>query len=139
MCQHELILREFAVRIGVAVQAAVRWLVAVASSVVAFLVVAVPWAVLSDGGNDPWDVIGPVAGVVAAGVLAALGWWASQAGGSGMRRVRQAARGHGGIRQTGGSHGVGPGAPGGAVREDVRQRARSDGSGDIDQVGGNRA
>lgn len=118
---------------------AVRWLVAVAGSVGAFLVVAVPWAILSDGGDDPWDVIGPVAGVVAAGVLAALGWWASQTGGGGTRRVRQSARGGGRIRQTGGSHGTGPGTSGGAVHEDVRQKARNDGSGDIDQVGGNRA
>ncbi|MGI3203060.1 hypothetical protein ACRJ4W_41475 [Streptomyces sp. GLT-R25] len=113
-----------------------RWLVAVAGSLVAFAVVAVPWAVLSNGGDDPWDVIAPVAGVVAAGVLAALGWWASQAGGSGTRRVRQSARGRGGIRQTGGS--VGGGAPSGAVGEDVRQKARGDGGGDIDQVGGDR-
>lgn len=119
--------------------AAVRWLVAVAGSAGAFLAVAVPWAVLSDGGDDPWDVIAPVAGVVAAGALAALGWWASQAGGAGTRRVRQSARGGGSIKQTGGSHVTGAGSPGGAVREDVRQRARSDGLGDIDQVGGNRA
>lgn len=117
----------------------VRWLVAVAGSVVAFLAVAVPWAVLSEESDDPWDVIGPVAGVVAAGVLAALGWWASQAGGCGTRRVRQSARGRGGVRQTGGSHGAGIGASEGAVPEDVRQKARSDGSGDIDQVGGSRA
>ncbi|MFJ4577839.1 hypothetical protein [Streptomyces echinatus] len=115
------------------VQAAVRWLVAVAGSLVAFAAVAVPWAVLS--GDDPWDVIGPVAGVVAAGVLAALGWWAAQAGGSGTRRVRQFARGRGGVRQTGGS--VGSGAP--AAATDVWQRARSDGGGDIDQVGGDRS
>jgi len=121
---------------GASVQAAVRWAVAVTGSCVAFAVVAVPWAWLSDGGNDPWDVIGPVAGVVAAGVLAALGWWASQAGGSGGRQVRQSARGRGGVRQTGGS--VGTGAPVGAAREEVRQKARSDGNGDIDQVGGNR-
>lgn len=119
--------------------AAVRWLVAVVGSIGAFLAVSVPWAVLSDGGDDPWDVIGPVAGVVAAGVLAALGWWASQAGGAGTRRVRQSARGGGRIKQTGGSHGTGAGSPGGAVREDVRQKARSNGNGDIDQVGGNRA
>ncbi|MGI5197054.1 hypothetical protein ACQEVY_26045 [Streptomyces sp. CA-288835] len=122
---------------GASVQAAVRWLVAVAGSLVAFVAVAVPWAVLSDGGDDPWDVIGPVAGVVAAGALAALGWWASQADGSGTRRVRQSARGRGGIRQTGGS--VGGGGPVGAARADVRQKARSDGSGDIDQVGGDRS
>jgi hypothetical protein len=121
------------------VQATVRWLVAVAGSLGAFLAVAVPWAVLWDGGDDPWDVIGPVAGVAAAGTLAALGWWASQAGGAGVRRVRQSARGRGAIWQTGGSHGAGAGAQSGAVREDVRQKARSDGSGDIDQVGGNRA
>ncbi|WP_328839158.1 hypothetical protein [Streptomyces europaeiscabiei] len=123
---------------GVGVRAVVRWLVAVTGSVVAFVAVAVPWAVLSGGGDDPWDVIGPVAGVVAAGVLAALGWWASQASGSGSRWVRQSARGRGGIRQTGGSQGAGRGAPGGVGREDVRQKARSDGSGDIDQVGGSR-
>ncbi|MFJ9251101.1 hypothetical protein [Streptomyces sp. NPDC101776] len=118
---------------------AVRWLVAVVGSVGAFLVVAVPWSVLSDGGDDPWDVIGPVAGVVAAGVLAALGWWASQASGAGSRRVRQSARGGGRIKQTGGGHGTGAGVTGGSVREDVRQKARSDGDGDIDQVGGDRA
>ncbi|MEU9333292.1 hypothetical protein AB0D49_09020 [Streptomyces sp. NPDC048290] len=114
--------------------AAVRWLVAVVGSAAAFAVVAVPWAVLVDGGSDPWDVIGPVAGLVAAGTLAALGWWAAQGGGT--RRVRQSARGRGGIRQTGGNAGVpGPGSGGSA---DVRQRARSDGPGDIDQVGGDR-
>ncbi len=125
-----------ALGVGMDGRAVMRWLVTVAGSVGAFFVVAVPWAVLSDGGNDPWEVIGPVAGVVAAGALAALGWWA-QAGGSGMRRVRQAARGRGGIRQTGGS--TGAGAPAGVAGEDVRQKARSDGSGDIDQVGGNRS
>lgn len=91
------------------------------------------------GGDDPWDVIAPVAGVAAAGVLAALGWWASQTGGAGVRRVRQSARGAGRIRQTGGSQGTGAGAPGAAARWDVRQKARSDGTGDIDQVGGDRA
>lgn len=114
-------------------------MVAVAGSALAFAVVAVPWAVLSKGGDDPWDVIAPVAGVVAAGVLAALGWWASQAGGAGVRRVRQSARGGGRITQTGGSMGAGTASSGAAVREDVRQKARSDGTGDIDQVGGNRA
>lgn len=122
---------------GCVVRAAVRWLVAVVGSTLAFAVVAVPWAMLSKGGDDPWDVIGPVAGVVAAGVLAALGWWASQAGGAGSRRVRQSARGGGRIRQTGGSQGAGAGS-GGAAPEDVRQKARSDGTGDIDQVGGSR-
>lgn len=119
--------------------AAVRWVWAVAGSAVAFAVVAVPWAALSDGGDDPWDVIGPVAGVVAAGVLAALGWWASQASGGQLRRVRQEARGSGNVRQTGGSQGTGSGTPGPAGRVEVRQRARSDGPGDIDQVGGDRA
>ncbi|MGW1670646.1 hypothetical protein [Streptomyces sp. NPDC002324] len=113
-------------------------MLAVGGSALAFAVVAVPWAVLSEG-DDPWDVIAPVAGVVAAGVLAALGWWASQAGGAGVRRVRQSARGGGRITQTGGSTGAGAASPGAAVREDVRQKARSDGTGDIDQVGGNRA
>ncbi|NKY12830.1 hypothetical protein HGA06_01225 [Streptomyces somaliensis DSM 40738] len=116
-----------------------RWLVAVVGSALAFAVVAVPWAVLSKGGRDPWEVIAPVASVVAAGVLAALVWWASQAGGAGARRVRQSARGGGNIWQTGGSRGAGAGSPGAVVREDVRQKARSDGTGDIDQVGGNRA
>ncbi|MZE78199.1 hypothetical protein [Streptomyces xinghaiensis] len=120
-------------------QTALRWLVAVVGSAAAFAAVAVPWAVLSKGGGDPWDVIGPVAGLVAAGVLAALGWWASQAGEVGGRRVRQSARGGGRITQTGGSAGTGAGSPGAAVREDVRQKARSNGTGDIDQVGGNRA
>ncbi|MFF9277576.1 hypothetical protein [Streptomyces griseosporeus] len=107
-----------------------------AASVLAFFVVAVPWAVLSDGGDDPWEVIGPVAGVVAAGVLAALGWWASQAGGGATRTVRQSARGRGSgtIRQTAGNAG---GTPGLARPENVRQKAR--GGGDIDQVGGDRA
>lgn len=120
-------------------RAFLRWLVAVAGSALAFAGVAVPWAVLAEGGDDPWDVIGPVAGVVAAGVLAALGWWASQAGGAGSRRVRQSARGGGRIRQTGGSQGARTGTPGAVVGEDVRQKARSDGAGDIDQVGGDRA
>lgn len=123
---------------GVGVQAALRWLVAVVGSALAFAGVAVPWAVLKEGGDDPWDVIGPVAGVVAAGVLAALGWWASQASETGTRRVRQSARGKGRIRQTGGSQGAGTRTPGAGVREDLRQKARSDGAGDIDQVGGDR-
>ncbi|MFJ7044159.1 hypothetical protein ACIQVC_12255 [Streptomyces sp. NPDC101112] len=113
-------------------------MLAVVGSALAFAVVAVPWAVLSEG-DDPWDVIAPVAGVVAAGVLAALGWWASQAGGAGMRRrVRQSARGGGRITQTGGNMGTGAASSGTAVSEDVRQKARSDGRGKIDQVGGNR-
>ncbi|MFF9377902.1 hypothetical protein ACF1BB_25595 [Streptomyces griseoluteus] len=82
--------------------AALRWVVAVVASVAAFFAVAVPWAVLSSGGSDPWEVIGPVAGVVAAGVLAALGWWASQAaaagGGGSVRTVRQSAQARGNIR-----------------------------------------
>ncbi|MFE0363687.1 hypothetical protein [Streptomyces griseoaurantiacus] len=119
-------------------QTALRWLAAVAGSILAFAVVAVPWAVLSEGADDPWDVIGPVAGVAAAGVLAALGWWASQASGTGARRVRQSARGGGRITQTAGSTGAGTGSPAAAMGEDVRQKARSDGTGDIDQVGGNR-
>ncbi|MEV7285579.1 hypothetical protein AB0O01_13600 [Streptomyces sp. NPDC093252] len=129
--------------------AVVRWLVAVVGSAAAFAVVAVPWAVLVEGGDDPWDVIGPVAGVAAAGTLAALGWWASQAtGGPGVRRVRrvrrvrQSARGGGRIRQTGGSAGTsgstGSGSTGSSGPTDIRQRARSNGSGDIDQVGGDR-
>ncbi|MFK4224164.1 hypothetical protein [Streptomyces sp. NPDC019890] len=125
-------------------QAVVRWLAAVGGSVVAFCAVAVPWGVLSDGGDDPWDVIGPVAGVLAAGVLAALGWWASQAGTSpagegASRRVRQSARGRGNITQTGGDQGVQGGSRRRPVREDVRQKARSDGNGGINQVGGDRA
>ncbi|QPP07685.1 hypothetical protein G4Z16_16235 [Streptomyces bathyalis] len=119
-----------------------RWLAAVAGSTMGFLVVSVPWALLSEGGDDPWDVIGPVAGVVAAGVLAALGSWASQAGasppgGSAVRRVRQSARGRGSVTQTGGDHGAGSAARRRPGREDVRQKAR--GGGDIDQVGGDRA
>ncbi len=124
-------------------QAVVRWLVAVGGSVVAFFAVAVPWAVLSNGGNDPWDVIGPVSGVVAAGVLAGLGWWAqagaSRAGSAEGRRVRQSARGGGNITQTGGDHGSGGGRRARPAREDVRQKAHGTGNGDIDQVGGNRA
>ncbi|MET8805540.1 hypothetical protein [Streptomyces sp. NPDC004546] len=123
-------------------QAVVRWFVAVAASVLAFFVVAVPWAVLSHGGKDPWEVIGPVAGVVAAGVLAAVGWWASQAstaptGASSMREVRQSARGQGNITQTGGDRDGVPAGRRRVGRESIRQKAR--GGGDIDQVGGNRA
>ncbi|MGJ5759594.1 hypothetical protein [Streptomyces galbus] len=126
---------------GDAVHAVVRWLVAVASSVLAFFVVAVPWAMVSGGGKDPWEVIGPVAGVVAAGVLAAVGWWAAQAGAapagaSPTRTVRQSARGQGNVTQTGGDRG-GAAASRRVRRESVRQKAR--GGGDIDQVGGNRA
>ncbi|MFD8302988.1 hypothetical protein ACFV29_11655 [Streptomyces sp. NPDC059690] len=84
-------------------------------------------------------MIAPVAGVVATGVLAALGWWASQANGTGVRRVRQSARGGGRITQTGGSTGASAASPGAVASEDVRQKARSDGTGDVDQVGGNRA
>lgn len=120
-------------------QAALRWLAAVTGSALTFAVVAMPWAALSKGGDDPWDVIGPVAGLAAAGVLAALGWWASQASGTGTRRVRQSARGGGRITQTGGSTGAGARSSGGVMGEDVRQRARSNGAGDIDQVGGDRA
>ncbi|MFE0731784.1 hypothetical protein ACFW2X_26745 [Streptomyces antibioticus] len=120
---------------------AVRWVVAVVASVLAFFAVAVPWAVLSPGGHDPWEVIGPVAGVVAAGVLAALSWWASQAGtpagGGTDRLVRQSARARGNVTQTAGNRGV-PGAPRRRLgRERVRQKAR--GGGDVDQVGGDRA
>ncbi|MCI3240891.1 hypothetical protein [Streptomyces spinosisporus] len=83
-----------------------------------------------------------MAGVVAAGVLAALGWWATQAagagqGGAGIRRVRQSARGTGNITQTGGDRGTGAGRRRRLSEEDVRQKARGDG--DIDQVGGDRA
>ncbi|MFJ7050047.1 hypothetical protein ACIQVC_42570 [Streptomyces sp. NPDC101112] len=122
-------------------QAAVRWLAAVAASVLAFFIVAVPWATLSNGGKDPWEVIGPVAGVVAAGVLAAVGWWASKAGtapvgASTTRMVRQSARGQGNVTQTGGDRG-GAAAARRAREESIRQKAR--GGGDIDQVGGNRA
>ncbi|MFF1397511.1 hypothetical protein ACFVZD_27320 [Streptomyces sp. NPDC058287] len=124
--------------------AVLRWLTAVVGSLAAFFLVAAPWAVLSQGGEDPWDVIGPVAGVVAAGVLAALGWWASQAGGAGtaggeVRRVRQSARGGGSITQTAGDHGTGARARRRLAREDVRQKARGKGAGNIDQTGGDRA
>ncbi|SBT96015.1 hypothetical protein GA0115233_12153, partial [Streptomyces sp. DI166] len=120
-----------------------RWAVAVVGSVMAFFAVAVPWAVVSEGGDDPWDVIGPVAGVVAAGVLAALGFWSAQgAGATGARRVttlhvRQSARGRGGIKQTGRDHGAGARSRR-PEHMDVRQRARGDGTGDIDQVGDSR-
>lgn len=122
-------------------QVVVRWCVAVIGSVLAFFVVAVPWAALSKGGHDPWDVIGPVAGVVAAGVLAGLGWWAAQAGAPGTgndttRRVRQSGKGRGKVTQTAGDRGAVPGARRRFRREDVRQKAR--GGGDIDQVGGDR-
>ncbi|MET7712230.1 hypothetical protein [Streptomyces sp. NPDC005407] len=88
-----------------------------------------------------------MAGVVAAGVLAALGWWASQAGtpavstpavgSSPTRQVRQSARGQGNITQTAGDRGAVPPARRRLLRESIRQKAR--GGGDIDQVGGNRA
>ncbi|WP_381552881.1 hypothetical protein [Streptomyces eurythermus] len=121
--------------------AALRWVVAVVASVAAFFAVAVPWAVLSSGGHDPWEVIGPVAGVVAAGVLAALGWWASQTGASAsggpVRTVRQSVRAKGNIRQTAGSHGVSGRTGRRPMRESVRQKGR--GGGDVDQVGGDRA
>ncbi|MER7924879.1 hypothetical protein ABTY96_17410 [Streptomyces sp. NPDC096057] len=121
--------------------AALRWVVAVVASVAAFFVVAVPWAVLSSGGHDPWEVIGPVGGVVAAGVLAALGWWASQAsapvGGGPKRTVRQSARAKGNIRQTAGSDGAVGRAGRRPMRQSIRQKGR--GGGDVDQVGGDRA
>lgn len=121
--------------------AAVRWVVAVVASVAAFFAVAVPWAVLSSGGHDPWEVIGPVGGVVAAGVLAALGWWASQTGtpaGAGPERtVRQSARAKGNIRQTAGHLGAVDRTGRRPVRESIRQKGR--GGGDVDQVGGDRA
>jgi len=120
--------------------AALRWVVAVVTSVVAFFAVAVPWAVLSPGGDDPWDVIGPVAGVAAAGVLAALGWWVSQAaahgGGGPVRRVRQSARAEGRVKQTAGNHGAPARSGRRPLRENIRQKAR--GGGDVDQVAGDR-
>lgn len=122
--------------------AALRWFMAVTGSVAAFFLVAVPWTLLSTGGDDPWDVIGPVAGVVAAGVLAALGWWASQAAGvagGGVRRVRQSARGGGDITQIAGDHGNAGGTRRRLVREDVRQKARGESRGNINQTGGNRS
>jgi hypothetical protein len=121
---------------------------AITASVAAFILVAAPWALLSAGADDPWDVIGPVAGVVSAGVLAALGWWASQAGSAGpqsgtstteVRRVRQSARGGGSITQTAGDHGPTTGSRRRPAREDIRQRARSKGTGNINQTGGNRS
>ncbi|MFD4140307.1 hypothetical protein [Streptomyces sp. NPDC058572] len=121
--------------------AVLRWGAAVVASMAAFFAVAVPWAVLAGGGDDPWDVIGPVAGVVAAGVLAALGWWASQAGSSGggapARTVRQSARAEGSVKQTAGNHGTGGRAGRRPVRENIRQKAR--GGGDVDQVAGDRS
>ncbi|MEU6812982.1 hypothetical protein ABZ920_29185 [Streptomyces sp. NPDC046831] len=121
--------------------AAVRWVVAVVASVAAFFAVAVPWAVLSSGRHDPWDVIGPVGGVVAAGVLAALGWWASQAGapagGGPERTVRQSARAEGNVRQTAGNDRAVGRAGRRPMREKIRQKGR--GGGDVDQVGGDRA
>ncbi|WP_145968879.1 hypothetical protein [Streptomyces hyaluromycini] len=121
--------------------AALRWVVAVVASVAAFFAVAVPWAVLSSGGHDPWEVIGPVAGVVAAGVLAALGWWASQTGtpaGRGPERtVRQSARAKGNIKQTAGNHSAAGRTGRRPMRENIRQKAR--GGGDVDQAGGDRA
>ncbi|MBK3587699.1 MULTISPECIES: hypothetical protein [Streptomyces] len=126
---------------GVAMAMVLRWVVAVVGSVAAFFAVAVPWAVLSPGGDDPWEVIGPVGGVVAAGVLAALGWWASRtnvSASSGSRRtVRQSARAKGNVRQTSGNRGVPGGTGGRPVRESIRQKAR--GGGDVDQVGGDRS
>jgi hypothetical protein len=120
--------------------AALRWVVAVVASVTAFFAVAAPWALLSSGGHDPWEVIGPVAGVVAAGVLAALGWWASQAStraGGPERTVRQSARAKGNIRQTAGNTGAVGRAGRRPMRESIRQKGR--GGGDVDQVGGDRA
>ncbi|MFI9317397.1 hypothetical protein ACIG0B_29535 [Streptomyces althioticus] len=121
--------------------AALRWVVAVVASVAAFFAVAVPWSVLSAGGDDPWDVIGPVAGVVAAGVLAALGWWASQTGAPGgdgpVRRVRQSARATGKVKQTAGSHGTPTRSGRRPLRESIWQKAR--GGGDVDQVAGDRS
>jgi hypothetical protein len=118
-----------------------RWFVAVVASAAAFFAVAVPWAVLSRGGNDPWDVIAPVAGVVAAGVLAALSWWASHAAASGTgnseRTVRQSARAKGAVKQTAGNLGRAGSAGSRPVRETIRQRAH--GGGDVDQVAGDRS
>ncbi|MCK1812781.1 hypothetical protein MTQ13_00550 [Streptomyces sp. XM4011] len=115
-------------------------MLAVAGSAAGFGVVAVPWAAATGWGGAPWEVIGPVACVVAAGVLAALGWWATQVSpaepGGGVRRVRQTARSSGGIiRQTAGNQGAGTRRRRPA-REDIRQTARGDG--DIDQVAGDR-
>lgn len=121
--------------------ATLRWVVAVVASVAAFFAVAVPWSVLSTGGNDPWDVIGPVAGVIAAGVLAAVGWWASQATASGgnrpVRRVRQSARAKGNVKQTAGGHGASARSGRRPQWESIRQKARS--GGDVDQVAGDRS
>ncbi|MFE5812752.1 hypothetical protein ACFQ6S_04915 [Streptomyces sp. NPDC056479] len=125
---------------GRGMAAVLRWLVAVVASVAAFFAVAVPWAVLSSGGGDPWEVIGPVAGVVAAGVLAGVGWWASQTGAPGgtgpVRTVRQSAHTKGNVRQTAGSIGASGRAGRRPMRESIRQKGR--GGGDVDQVGGDR-
>ncbi|MFF3710279.1 hypothetical protein [Streptomyces phaeochromogenes] len=111
---------------------AVRWILAVAASVLVFFLIAVPWAFLVPGGDDPWDVIAPVAGVAAAGVLAGLGWWATQ-GGSGSVYQSAETTGTGDIEQIGGSRG----GTAGPSPASVRQKAK--GGGNINQVGGNRS
>ncbi|WP_158708108.1 hypothetical protein [Streptomyces sp. NRRL F-2890] len=115
-------------------------MLAVTGSLAGFGAMALPWAAATGWGRAPWEVIGPAAGVVATGVLAALGWWATQASppgpGGGVRRVRQTARSRGrNIRQTAGSQCTIRGSRRPA-HEDIRQTARGDG--DIDQVAGDR-
>jgi hypothetical protein len=79
--------------------------------------------------------------VIAAGVLAALGRWASQPGASGgggpVRKVRQSARAGGSVKQTAGSHGASARSGRRPLLESVRQKAR--GGGDVDQVAGDRS
>ncbi|MBL3671040.1 hypothetical protein JL475_34900 [Streptomyces sp. M2CJ-2] len=111
---------------------AVRWILAVTASVLVFFLVAAPWAFLVPGGDDPWDVIAPVAGVAAAGTLAGFGWWATQ-GGSGTVHQSAETTGTGNINQVGGSQG----GVGGPPPASVRQKAK--GGGNITQVGGNRS
>ncbi|MCS0637548.1 hypothetical protein NX801_18135 [Streptomyces sp. LP05-1] len=111
---------------------AVRWFLAVAASVLVFFLIAVPWALVVPGGDDPWDVIAPVAGVFAAGALAGLGWWAAQ-GGSGNVYQSAETTGTGDIEQIGGNRG----GTAGSSPASVRQKAK--GGGNINQVGGNRS
>ncbi|MEV7645185.1 hypothetical protein AB0O32_35245 [Streptomyces rubiginosohelvolus] len=110
---------------------AARWVLAVVGSVLVFFLIAVPWAFVVPGGDDPWDLIAPVAGVAAAGTLAGLGWWATQ-GGAGTVHQSAETTGTGEINQVGGSQGGTAGPP----LTSVRQKAK--GGGNINQVGGNR-
>ncbi|MFF4230565.1 hypothetical protein [Streptomyces sp. NPDC001820] len=132
-----------------------RWVVGVASSLVAFglllwLGQAAPFGWLPDGEPERWAVVVAFATLGATAVLAAMGWWAAQAPAASPasgREVRLSAKasGSGRVTQTAGSHyrtpSTGQPATGGAappLPEHVRMKATATEDGRIDQAGGDR-